>query len=177
MRLRLPRQFQSLQLRYHQSRLLFRMVRELVMSGSVVWDVGANVGLFSFSEAALAGPGFVLAIEPHVWLAHLLVRSAQRNSTPPEVHLWRCLVPAHQSKPHLPAADCGERARSELSERSERIESGRRSPLSAANGDRLTGFPTGLLEGAILAICGDAHHCTHARGAVIAVVFEGSYPI
>jgi FkbM family methyltransferase len=59
--------------------MLFRMVRELVRPGSVVWDVGANVGLFSFSAAALAGPGgFVLAIEPDVWLAHLLGRSAQR---------------------------------------------------------------------------------------------------
>ena len=89
----LPKQFQSLplyvspdaSLRYWRRNvetsdpMLFRMVRELVGPGSVVWDVGANVGLFSFSAAALAGPGgFVLAIEPDVWLVHLLTRSAQR---------------------------------------------------------------------------------------------------
>jgi FkbM family methyltransferase len=92
LRRHLPKQFQSLpvyvspeaSLRYWRwgvetaDPMLFRMVRELVRPGSVVWDVGANVGLFSFSAAALAGPGgFVLAIEPDVWLAHLLARSAQ----------------------------------------------------------------------------------------------------
>ena len=56
--------------------MLFRMVEELVKPGSVVWDVGANVGLFTFGAAALAGMnGFVLAMEPDIWLAHLLVRS------------------------------------------------------------------------------------------------------
>jgi FkbM family methyltransferase len=57
---------------------LLGMARELVHPGSVVWDVGANVGLFAFSAAAMAGSsGFVLAIEPDVWLAHLLDRSAR----------------------------------------------------------------------------------------------------
>ena len=58
--------------------VLYRMAEEMVKPGSVVWDVGANVGLFSFC-AALAGPsGSVLAIEPDVWLAHLINRSSQR---------------------------------------------------------------------------------------------------
>lgn len=57
--------------------MLYRMVRELVRPGAHVWDVGANVGLFSFCAAALAGPlGSVLAIEPDVWLAHLIQRSS-----------------------------------------------------------------------------------------------------
>lgn len=57
--------------------MLYRMVQELVKPGAHVWDVGANVGLFSFCAAALAGPsGSVLAIEPDVWLAHLIQRSS-----------------------------------------------------------------------------------------------------
>ncbi len=57
--------------------MLYRMVRELVTPGTHVWDVGANVGLFSFCAAAMAGPsGFVLAIEPDVWLVQLINRSS-----------------------------------------------------------------------------------------------------
>jgi FkbM family methyltransferase len=93
LRRRLPREFKALPiyvtpeagLRYWRRDLrkvdamLLRMVRELVAPGSVVWDVGANVGLFAFSAAALAGPsGTVLAVEPDLWLAQLLTRSARQ---------------------------------------------------------------------------------------------------
>jgi FkbM family methyltransferase len=58
--------------------VLYSMAEELVKPGSVVWDVGANVGLFSFCAAALSGAsGFVLSIEPDLWLAHLMTRSCQ----------------------------------------------------------------------------------------------------
>jgi FkbM family methyltransferase len=58
--------------------LLYDMAEELVKPGSAVWDVGANVGLFSFCAAALSGsPGFVLSIEPDLWLAYLMTRSCQ----------------------------------------------------------------------------------------------------
>jgi FkbM family methyltransferase len=59
--------------------VLYDMAEEMVKPGSVVWDVGANVGLFSFCSAALAGQsGMVLAIEPDFWLAHLINRSSKR---------------------------------------------------------------------------------------------------
>jgi FkbM family methyltransferase len=55
------------------------MAEEMVKGGSVVWDVGANVGVFSFCASALAGKsGSVLAIEPDFWLSHLVNRSSQR---------------------------------------------------------------------------------------------------
>jgi FkbM family methyltransferase len=56
--------------------MLFKMARELVNAGDVVWDVGANVGLFSFAAANRAGAtGAVVAIEPDLWLVSLLRRS------------------------------------------------------------------------------------------------------
>lgn len=59
-------------------RHLLGMARELVRPGAVVWDVGANVGLFAFSAASMAGSsGLVLAIEPDIWLAHLVDRSSR----------------------------------------------------------------------------------------------------
>src|ERR1039458_10790336 len=94
LRRRLPRDFQRLPLfvtpeaglRHWAGlagvdRHLLDMARELVKPGAVVWDVGANVGLFAFSAAAITGPsGLVVAIEPDVWLAHLMDRSSREIS-------------------------------------------------------------------------------------------------
>lgn len=59
--------------------ILYRMAEEMVKPGATVWDVGANVGLFSFCAAARAGgSGSVWAFEPDCWLASLINRSAQQ---------------------------------------------------------------------------------------------------
>ena len=73
-------------LRYLRPRLnkvdpsLLRLAHEVVQPGDSVWDVGANVGLFSFAAAVAAGPhGRVLAVEPDTTLVRLLRRSARVN--------------------------------------------------------------------------------------------------
>jgi FkbM family methyltransferase len=57
-------------------RSLLQLVREQVEEDSVVWDIGANVGVFAFAAAGLASRGAVVALEPDIWLAALLRRSA-----------------------------------------------------------------------------------------------------
>jgi FkbM family methyltransferase len=59
---------------------LLSMVRELVRPGMVVWDIGANNGLFAFAAAALGAQ--VLAVEPDIWLSNLLNRSRLLNGLP-----------------------------------------------------------------------------------------------
>jgi FkbM family methyltransferase len=73
-------------LRYLRPRLhgidpaLLRLAAEVVQPGDVVWDIGANLGLFSFAAAVSAGPsGRVLAVEPDTVLVGLLRRSAAAN--------------------------------------------------------------------------------------------------
>lgn len=56
---------------------LLKLAAEVVRRGDTVWDVGANMGLFSFAAAVMAGPeGRVLAVEPDTDLVGLLRRSA-----------------------------------------------------------------------------------------------------
>lgn len=60
---------------------LLRNAKELVRPGDVVWDVGANVGLFAFAAAWLAGQnGSVIAFEPDTFLIDCLRRSAKRRA-------------------------------------------------------------------------------------------------
>lgn len=59
---------------------LLSLAADIIRPGQAVWDIGANVGLFSFAAAAVAGPaGKVLAVEPDTALAGLLRRSAAIN--------------------------------------------------------------------------------------------------
>jgi len=74
---------------------LLRLVTEVVKPGDIVWDIGANVGLFSFAAAAAAGPsGQVLAVEPDVALAPLLRRSAALNRDAAAVEVFPVAVAA-----------------------------------------------------------------------------------
>jgi FkbM family methyltransferase len=91
---RLPRHYSSLpiyvspeaSLRYwlpmsKADPMLYRMAEELVSPGDVVWDVGANVGLFSMCAAARRAAS-VLAIEPDPWLCGLIIRSGKAARVP-----------------------------------------------------------------------------------------------
>jgi FkbM family methyltransferase len=71
--------------------VLLRMVSENVRPGDVIWDIGANMGLFSFAAAVAAGPGGrVLSVEPDAVLVGLLRRSA----TSPHSHAPVEVLPA-----------------------------------------------------------------------------------
>ena len=58
---------------------LYEFATHCVSPGDVVWDVGANLGVFGFAAAHLArADGQVLAVEADPWLAALMRRSAHR---------------------------------------------------------------------------------------------------
>jgi FkbM family methyltransferase len=72
---------------------LLNNAAETVKPGSVIWDVGANMGLFSFAAAGLAGPkGRVYAFEPDAVMARLLRRSARLNPGAAAVEVVPCAV-------------------------------------------------------------------------------------
>jgi FkbM family methyltransferase len=60
--------------------VLTDLVGEVVRPGHVVWDIGANVGLFAFAAASAAtSSGTVVAVEPDTWLVGMLRRSQTRS--------------------------------------------------------------------------------------------------
>jgi len=54
---------------------LLQLARDYVSRDTVAWDVGANVGIFTFAAAGLALEGQLVAIEADPWLAALLRRT------------------------------------------------------------------------------------------------------
>jgi FkbM family methyltransferase len=54
---------------------LFKIIQEHIREDSIVWDIGANVGLFALCAAGVAKRGSVLAVEPDIWLAQLIGKS------------------------------------------------------------------------------------------------------
>jgi FkbM family methyltransferase len=89
---------------------LLNLAREYVKPGAVVWDVGANLGLFSFAASGLAGPtGQVFAVEPDTHLIGVLRRSARlKNSSAAPVTVVPCAVTESLS---LATFNIAERAR------------------------------------------------------------------
>lgn len=69
---------------------LFRFARQLAKPGMTVWDVGANVGLFTFAAAAKGCT--VLAIEADFFLAGLIERSVAENACGDRVNVIRRAV-------------------------------------------------------------------------------------
>jgi FkbM family methyltransferase len=73
---------------------LFDLARQFVHPGDNIWDIGANVGLFTIAAAQKAGPnGRVLAIEPDPWLAALLQRTVDAQpATAASIHILAVAV-------------------------------------------------------------------------------------
>jgi FkbM family methyltransferase len=81
---------------------LLNNAAETVRPGNVVWDVGANMGLFSLAAAGLAGPtGHVYALEPDEVMTRLLRRSARINPGSAPVEVISCAVSETISLAHL----------------------------------------------------------------------------
>lgn len=60
--------------------VLVAFVQEYVRPGMVAWDIGANLGLFTFMAAGLSGPdGEVISVEADTWLVDVIRRAARRN--------------------------------------------------------------------------------------------------
>jgi len=58
---------------------LLKLAIDFVKEDSVVWDVGANVGVFSIAAASIARAGYVLAIEPDPWLVNLISKTREHK--------------------------------------------------------------------------------------------------
>ncbi|MCJ7631136.1 FkbM family methyltransferase [Candidatus Bathyarchaeota archaeon] len=55
---------------------MLRIIDENIHEDSVVWDIGANVGVFAFGAASVVNKGSVLAVEADIFLAQLMRKSA-----------------------------------------------------------------------------------------------------
>lgn len=84
---------------------LLRNAAETVRPGSIVWDVGANMGLFSFAAAGLAGAnGRVYAFEPDAVMTRLIRRSARLNPHAAPVEVIPCAVAENLGLAHFEIA-------------------------------------------------------------------------
>jgi FkbM family methyltransferase len=96
----------------HADPMLLNAAKFLVRPADVVWDVGANVGMFSFASAGLAGAeGKVLAIEPDPWLSQLLRESSRlRENAGHSVEILSVALSEHTGLADLNIANRGRAA-------------------------------------------------------------------
>lgn len=127
-----------------------------VQAGMIVWDVGANLGLFTFAAAALAGPsGRISAFEPDPWLQRVLSRSCEMQQASAPIDVVGCAV----------ASSCETRTFS-LARRS------RATSHLAGYGTTQAGGVRGTLE--VRAITLDAALATLPRPDVVKIDVEGA---
>jgi len=55
---------------------LINIAEKHLTESSNVWDVGANVGVFTFAASSVAHKGAVVSIEADIWLANILRKTA-----------------------------------------------------------------------------------------------------
>ncbi len=58
---------------------LVLLAQKYIKPGDEVWDIGANVGVFTFAAAAMSKTGNVLAFEPDTFLIEVIRASRKRN--------------------------------------------------------------------------------------------------
>lgn len=70
---------------------------EGIQPGETVYDIGANIGLYTLAAALHVGPeGMVYAFEPHVANAASLLRNVQCNGMGDRVRVLTCAVGSHE---------------------------------------------------------------------------------
>ncbi len=92
---------------------LMDAAQRLVRPDQNVWDVGANMGVFSLAAAHLSRTGTILGIEADPWLSELLRRTAALNPSL-SIHVVPAAVSDHVGEAILAIAARG-RAASHLS--------------------------------------------------------------
>jgi FkbM family methyltransferase len=55
---------------------LIKIAERYLTVSSHVWDIGANVGVFTFASASIAYEGMVVAVEADIWIANILRKTA-----------------------------------------------------------------------------------------------------
>jgi FkbM family methyltransferase len=54
---------------------LIKIAEKFLQKESNVWDIGGNVGIFTFAASEIACNGKILCVEADIWLASIIIRS------------------------------------------------------------------------------------------------------